>query len=153
MFKNVNLKTFLLIVVLLGSLNMVSQVEEKVSDVELDKFAVAYVNLQTQNQEAQEKLMEIIEKEGLPLDRFNAIQQSNMDKTEVEANESEIKMHANITAKIKELKPTMEANAIKSIESSGLTVEQFEELVAVIQHDPSLQQRLQTMVMQKQRTE
>ncbi|HLW33040.1 MAG TPA: DUF4168 domain-containing protein [Aequorivita sp.] len=153
MFKNVKLKTLLLFVAILGSLSVFSQEEEKVSDVELDKFAVAYINLQAQNQEAQEELMAIIEKEGLPLDRFNAIQKSNMENTKVEASDSEIKMHANITAKIKELQPTLEAKAMEGIKSSGLTVEQFEEMVAVIQQDQALQQRLQTMVLQKQRSE
>src|SRR5690554_6408702 len=153
MFKNVKLKTLLLFVAILGSLSVFSQEEEKVSDVELDKFAVAYINLQAQNQEAQEELMAIIEKEGLPLDRFNAIQKSNMENTKVEASDSEIKMHAKITVKIQELQPTLEAKAMEGIKSSGLTVEQFEEMVAVIQQDQALQQRLQTMVLQKQRSE
>lgn len=153
MFKNVKLKTLLLFVALFGYLNGFSQEEEKVSDVDLGKFAVAYVNLQAQNQAAQEEVMTLIEKEGLPLDRFNAIQKSLMEKTEVEATDSEKKMHANITAKITELQPTMEAKAIEGIKSSGLSVEHFEELAVAIQKDQALQQRLQTMVLQKQHTE
>ncbi|MGB3344150.1 MAG: DUF4168 domain-containing protein [Aequorivita sp.] len=153
MSKTVKLKTLLLFVTILGSLSVFSQEEEKVSDDELSKFADAYINLQIQNQEAQEEMMAIIEKEGLALDRFNAIQKSSIENTEVEASDSEIKMHANITAKIKELQPGLVAKAKEGIESFGLTVEEFEKMVAAIQEDRALQQRLQTMVLQKQGTD
>ena len=162
MFKTAKLKSLLLTIAILGSFSVFSQEQdsvlskdykEEVSDTELGKFADAYLNLQLENQEAQQELMALIEEEGLPIDRFNAIQKSNMEKTEVEATEAEIQMHASVTAKIKELQPKFEAQAMQSIEASGLSVQEFEKLVALIQQDPALQQRLQTMVMEKQKTE
>lgn len=162
MFKTAKLKSLLLTIAILGSFSVFSQEQdsvlskqykEEVSDTELSKFADSYVNLQLVNQEAQEELMALIEDEGLPIDRFNAIQKSNMEKTEVDATQAEIEMHASVTAKIKELQPKFEAKAMQSIEASGLSVEEFEKLVAVIQQDTALQKRLQTMVMQKQKTE
>lgn len=150
MFKSLKIKSLFLFVGILGSASLFAQ-EAEISDNELGKFADAYINIQMQNQEAQQEMIAIIENEGLKIERFSEIEQSSMDPNKkVDATDAEMKMHANATAKIDKMQPEMEKKAKEGIESKGLTFERFQELAAVIQQDQSLQQRLQNILMENQ---
>lgn len=150
MFKSLKIKSLFLFVAVLVSAGLFAQ-ENEVSDSELNKFADAYINVQMQNQEAQQKMMAIIQEEGLKVERFSEIDQAAMDpNTQSDATEAELKMHSNATAKIQKMQPELEKKAIEGIESKGLTFERFQELAAVIQKDQGLQQRLQNILMKSQ---
>ncbi|SDX44619.1 DUF4168 domain-containing protein [Aequorivita viscosa] len=150
MFKSLKLKSLFLFVTVLGSVASFAQ-ENEVSDAELNKFADAYINMQMQNQEAQQEMIAIIQNEGLKVERFSEIDQATMDPNkESDATPAELKMHANATDKMKKMQPALEKKAIEGIESKGLTFERFQELATVIQQDQSLQQRLQDILMKSQ---
>lgn len=150
MLKSVKIKGLFLFVSILGSLTLSAQ-EQDVSDTELAQFADAYINVQMQNQEAQQEMVTIIENEGLDVETFSAIQQASMDpEQKADATADEMKKHANATAKIEKLQPQLEKKAIDGIESTGITLERYESLASVIQRDQGLQQRLQTILMERQ---
>ena len=150
MFKSLKLKSLFLFVTILGSASSFAQ-ENEVSDAELSKFADAYINIQMQNQEAQQEMMTIIQDEGLKVERFSEIEEAAMDPNKTsDATDAEIKMHANATAKMEKMQPMLEQRAVEGIESKGLTFERFQELAAVIQQDQGLQQRLQGILMKNQ---
>lgn len=150
MLKLLKIKSLLLFVAVLGSVGLVAQ-ENQITDTELNKFADAYMNMQMQNQEAQQEMIAIIQAEGLKLERFSAIEEAAMDPSkESDATAAEMKMHSNATDKMKKMQPALEKKAIEGIESEGLTFERFQELAAVIQQDQGLQQRLQGILMKSQ---
>lgn len=150
MFKSVKLKSVFLFMAMIGTFGLFAQ-ETEVSDVELTQFANAYQEMQIQNQEAQQVMVKIIEDEGMDVQRFSTIQQASMDPNqEVEATDAEMKMHDNAIAKMQKLQPEMEKKASEKIVATGLTMERFEALAAVIQKDQALQQRLQTILMKNQ---
>lgn len=150
MFKSVKLKSVFLFVAMMGTFGLFAQ-ENEVSDVELTKFANAYQEMQVQNQEAQQEMVKIIEAEGMDVQRFSTIQQASMDPNqEVEATAEEMKMHDKAIAKMQEMQPELEKKATEKIVATGLTMERFEALAAVIQKDQALQQRLQTILMKNQ---
>lgn len=150
MLKLLKIKSLLLFVAVLGSVGLFAQ-ENQITDTELNKFADAYMNMQMQNQEAQQEMIAIIQAEGLKLERFSAIEEAAMDPNkESDATPAELKMHANATDKMKKMQPALEKKAIEGIESKGLTFERFQELATVIQQDQSLQQRLQDILMKSQ---
>ncbi|WP_179375997.1 DUF4168 domain-containing protein [Winogradskyella wichelsiae] len=125
--------------------------EQDVSDKELGQFADAYTEVQMENQKSQQKMIAIIKDEGLEVERFNEIQQAEMDPNkESDATKAEKEKHGNVTTKIQELQPEMEKKAIASIESTGITFEDYESLAAKIQNDQSLQQRLQAIIVKRQ---
>src|SRR5690554_5191345 len=100
MFKSVKLKSLFLFVTILGSVGLFAQ-EAEVSDAELTQFANAYESVQIQNQEAQQKMIAIIQEEGLALDRFGEIQEATMNpNVETDATPEEMKKHANVTSEI-----------------------------------------------------
>ncbi len=104
-----------------------------------------------QNQEAQMEMMTIIEAEGLEVQRFSEIQETSMDPSQKsDATAEEMKKHGSAIAKIEQLQPELERKAVAQIESSGISIERFESLASVIQQDQGLQQRLQTILMERQ---
>ncbi len=150
MLKSVKLKNVFLFVAMIGTLGLFAQ-EKEISDTELTQFASAYQEMQIQNQEIQHKIVKMIEDEGMDVQRFSAIQQASMDPNhEVEATDSEIKMHQNVILKIQKMQPQFEKEASDKIVATGLTMERFEALATVIQKDQALQQRLQTILMKNQ---
>lgn len=150
MFKSVKIKSVFLFVAMIGTFGLFAQ-EKEVSDTELTQFANAYQEMQIQSQAAQKEMVKIIEAEGMDVQRFSIIQQASMDPNqEVEATEAEMKMRDNAIAKMQKMQPELEKEATEKILASGLTMERFEALAAVIQNDQALQQRLQAILMKNQ---
>lgn len=151
MFKTVRIKSLLLFVSILGSLTLSAQ-DQNVTDAELTQFADAYMNVQVQNQEIQGEIMTLIEQEGLEVERFSQIQQASMNPNATsDATAEEIKKHATISAKIEKMQPELEKKAVKSIEATGISIERFEALASVIQEEAGLQQRLQAILLERQK--
>lgn len=150
MFKSVKIKSVFLFVAMIGTFGLFAQ-EKEVSDTELTQFANAYQEMQIQSQAAQKEMVKIIEAEDMDVQRFSIIQQASMDPNqEVEATEAEMKMRDNAIAKMQKMQPELEKEATEKILASGLTMERFEALAAVIQNDQALQQRLQAILMKNQ---
>lgn len=149
MFKSVKTNLFLF-VALIGAITMVAQ-QPDVSDVELAQFADAYINLQVENQKIEQEMITLIEDEGFDVERFNQIHEANTDPTkDYGVTEEEKKKHAGVMSKIQEMQPEMEKKAIKGIEDTGLTFEKYQALTMAIQQDQQLQQRLQTILIERQ---
>ncbi|NLN25416.1 MAG: DUF4168 domain-containing protein [Bacteroidetes bacterium] len=149
MFKSVKTNLFLF-VALIGAITMVAQ-QPDVSDVELAQFADAYINLQVENQKIEQEMITLIEDEGFDVERFNQIHEANTDPTkDYGVTEEEKKKHAGVMSKIQEMQPEMEKKAIKGIEDTGLTFEKYQALAMAIQQDQQLQQRLQTILIERQ---
>lgn len=148
MFKSVKIRTlFFSLTLLLGSVTLFAQ---DISDTQLAQFADAYMNVQMQNQEAQEEMIAIIEKEGLDVERFSQIQEASMNPDqETNATPDEMKKHASAMAKLDKMQPELEKKAIKGIESTGITMEEYQNIAAAIQQDQALQQKLQTILMER----
>lgn len=148
MFKSVKIRTFFFsLTLLLGSITLFAQ---DISDTQLAQFADAYINVQMQNQEAQQEMITIIEDEGLDVERFSAIQEANMNPNqESDASAEEIEKHEKAIKKLDELQPKLEQKAIAGIEATGITMEQYQSIAAAIQQDQDLQQKLQTILMER----
>lgn len=149
MIKSFKIKSLFLFVALLGSVGLFAQ-NANVSDAELGKFANAYLTLQKLNQQAEQEMVAIIEKEGMKPDRFGEIEKAAMANQESNASAAEMAMHDKAMAKIEQMQPELERKAKEGIEAKGLTFDRFKELAAVIQQDQSLQQRLQDIFMKNQ---
>lgn len=128
------------------------QQQQDVSDTELAQFADAYIGLQLENQKIEQEMVSIIEKEGLELQRFNQIQETSMNPDkENSASESEMKKHAQAISEIQKLQPELEKRAIQGIEKTGISFEKYQSLATAIQADQKLQQKLQTILMERQK--
>lgn len=150
MLKSLKISSLFLFVFISGSMSLMAQ-EQNVSDEDLGQFADAFAEVQVQNQKSQEEMIAIIKDEGLEVERFNEIQQAAMDPNkESDATETEKEKHVNATSKLEKMQPEMEKKTIASIESTGISIKDYESLAAKIQQDQTLQQRLQTILVERQ---
>ncbi|GGW34749.1 DUF4168 domain-containing protein [Arenibacter certesii] len=150
MLKSEKVKRVFLFVALLGTFGLFAQ-ETSISDAELTNFATAYQKLQIQNQVTQQNMMKVIEDEGIGVERFSEIQQASMDPNkEIDATDKEKELHKKALAKLEKMQPELEKEINEQITSTGMTMEQFESLAKAIQQDPSLQKRLQAIIVKSQ---
>jgi len=135
--------------------NPLGQMQQPASDVELKegeaaKFVDAAMNAQEIQMQNQQKMIGIIEDEGLDVESFQriarAIQQgqaadsvsdSDMEKFE-SANESMEAAQGNVQEKI-----------TKSIEETGMDIERFQQISQAAQQDPELRKKIQQKFQEK----
>ena len=121
----------------------------EVSDDELKQFASVYPDVQKKSQEAQQQMAAVIEKDGMKLDRFNAIQTAKLQNQKPDASKDELKTFDKITDELDGMQPTLQKNIESAITSSGLSVERFQAIAAAIQSDPQLRTKFQQMISGK----
>ncbi len=128
-----------------------TQAQVKVSSAELNKFADAFVEVQSVNQTVKKKMMTVITDEGLAVERFNAIQKAKMNPdTEVEATEKELQMHSKIVAKLQKMQPQLVEQMKEVIETHDLSFDRYREVAMALQQSKDLQKRFQGIMSQKQ---
>lgn len=149
MSKLRNITGLFIALFIVGSISATAQTQ--VSDVELNKFADAFTQVQTENQKAKQQMVSIIEEKGLELERFNTIQQGKMDPNKtVEATDEELAKHQAIVGELQKMQPVIQGKMETIIKDSGLTLTRYQEVASALQTDKELQQELQSILMKKQ---
>ncbi|MFD2697010.1 DUF4168 domain-containing protein [Mesonia sediminis] len=144
-FKNV----FFAMVMLLSA-NAFAQ-EAQVSDADLAKFAEAYKAVQVENRELQQEMVAYMKKEGMEVQRFQAIQQASVNPNqEVEATPAEMKSYKKVVAKVQEMQPQLQKDMMSIIQDKGLSIERYQQIGAALQQNPELQQKLQNLMMKQE---
>lgn len=125
------------------------QQEAAVSDAQLSKFAKAFTGIQAISQNAQQEMTQVVEKEGMEIQRFNEIYQANLDpQMEVDLTEEEEQQHKNIIAEVEKLQVSVQQEMEQAIAAQGLSIEEYESIIAQLQADPALQERLRASLQQ-----
>lgn len=118
----------------------------EVTDAELEKFAQAFQRIRMLNQKAQQQMSQTIENEGLDVQRFNEIHQASLDPAvEVEITEKEQGQYDIISAEIEKIQTSFRPQMEEVITQQGLTLQEYEQIVAQLQRDPELQERLRAV--------
>jgi hypothetical protein len=115
----------------------------EVSAAQIDSFVNAYRALETIQQEVQADLVAAVEAEGLSVDDYNAIaesQQSPETVAEIPADQSERFAAAveQVSAIRAEARDEMQA----AIEAQDLSIAEFEQIFTQAQQDPNLQSEI-----------
>ncbi len=162
MLKSKKIASFLFIFAVVASASVFAQtpqqmppqqqgqeVDVDVSDDELSKFANAYQGITVVNQEAQQKMVKVVEDNGFDIQRFNEIHQASLDPNqEVEVSEEEEAKHKEVVDEIEGMQGEFQKDMEDIIEKEGLEIERYEELAMALQSSQELQQRLQAMMQQ-----
>ncbi len=151
MLKSVKLNLFLF-VAMVGTVGMSAQTSATtdVSEKELNKFADAYQAVQTENRNAQQEMMTLIQDNGLEVARFQEIQKAQADpNTELDATEAELKSHQKIMGELQKMQPELQTRMEGIIQDNGLTMQRYQEVAAAVQADRELQQELQAIMVKK----
>jgi len=121
----------------------------EISDEELQKFVSASQQLQVINQEAQQSMIKIVEDEGLDPQRFNEIMQAQQNPNqEANATGEELKQAEAATKGLQKIQTQAMQQMQEKISDSGLTEQKFQEISMMLQNDPELQQRFQSLQQQ-----
>ncbi|MGG6240076.1 DUF4168 domain-containing protein [Nodosilinea sp. AN01ver1] len=115
----------------------------EVSEGQIDRFVSAYQAIQTIQQAVQAELVAAVEAEGLTVDDYNAIaesQQSPEAAAEVPAEQAE--QFAAAAQQVATLREGAREEMQAAIVAEELTVEEFEQILAQAQQDPALQQAI-----------
>ncbi len=114
----------------------------EISDEELETFVDVAVEIMPLQQEAQRKMVEEIEDNGLSVERFNSILEAQTRGMEPEATEEEMESFDNTMNKIEDIQVEYQEKIAEEIEKAGMSPERFDEILARYQQDPELQMRV-----------
>ncbi|MFP4219749.1 MAG: DUF4168 domain-containing protein [Phormidium sp.] len=120
-----------------------------VSEDDLQRFAVAIQQIQEIEQQAQAQMIEVIESQGLTIERFNEIAQSQQDPSmqeQVDVSGEEAEIFDQAVERISGIRQEAEMEMETAVQQEGLDVEEFNLISQAVQQDPSLQQRVMEML-------
>ena len=120
---------------------------ETVSDEELQKYASALNKVEIIDQDAQLKMVNAVEAEGLEVERYNEIREAQMNEsTEVDADSEELEMHQAATMEVVKIIREVQEEMQSKIMEAGLSLNRYQEISQLVQNDPELQAKLQELL-------
>lgn len=123
------------------------QSQTEVTNAELTKFVEALKGVQMVTQQAQQKLTQLVEKEGMEVKRFGEIHQASVNpEVEIDATSEEKATHKKIVGELETMQAEVKQQLEKLITDQGLTLERYEEIGMRLRTDAQLQQRIQQML-------
>jgi hypothetical protein len=124
---------------------LLAQATTEISAEDITNFANAYEVIQSIKREAEMDMAEAVEAEGLTIEQFNTIAESQLDSTgdtNVEATEEETQQFRSAVEEIIAIRQAAEVDMQTAIEDEGLTVEEFNQILAQAEQDTDLQQQI-----------
>jgi len=120
------------------------QTETKISDAELQKFAKAYTAVQELNNETQQKMVKAIEDAGMTVERYTEIQQTQQAPDQAsEIPEAELATFQKATTAVQAHQNDFQKNIEKKVTDAGMEMTRYQEIMAQVQSDPKLQEKIQ----------
>lgn len=155
------LKAIVLFVALFGGVTAFAQTPQQpvqqeqakidVKDAELEEFANIFQQVMQKNQEAQQEMVTLIQKEGLTTERYIALRKAEVDPSAAgeKATDDELSKKKNIDTEIEKLQPKYEKQFDAIVKDSKLGADRYQEIAMAIRYDQDLQQRLQQILVKK----
>ncbi|MBN1769175.1 MAG: DUF4168 domain-containing protein [Prolixibacteraceae bacterium] len=139
----------LLSVIILSTATAFAQQSNNVNQNELKNFASAYLKVQELSQESQNDMVDVVQDEGMEVQRYNAIMQSMQDSSkEITIRDEEINAVETINKQLQKIEEATNEKMQKSIKDNDLSVNRYQEIMASVQNDPELQEKLQEYLQQ-----
>ncbi|MBW7871349.1 MAG: DUF4168 domain-containing protein [Flavobacteriia bacterium] len=119
---------------------------QEVTDYDLNNFAKAYVQMVKLNTKAQNEMAKLIEKEGLDLDTYHAIDESRDSEFEPDVPEEDFVKYDKLQPKIKKIQSELEEDVEKVFEKNDLTKQKYRAISERVKQDYLLQAKLQKIL-------
>ncbi|MEE4196040.1 MAG: DUF4168 domain-containing protein [Bacteroidales bacterium] len=118
-----------------------------VSDQDLETFAVAFQQVQSLNQTAQQDMVKAVQDEGLSVQRYNEMLQGEKDPAKnANATNQEKEQFEKINQQIAVIQQKAQQTMQQKIQDEGLTVKRYQEIAFAIQNSPELQEKIQQLM-------
>lgn len=123
--------------------------QTEISAADLQRFAVAVQQIQAIEQQAQAQMVEAIQAEGLTVERFNEIAQSQQNpETQTQVSNQEAQTFTQVIQQISEIRQAAEQDMQTAVQEEGLAVDQFNLIAQAVQQDPTLQRQVLELLQQ-----
>ncbi|MFH7244601.1 MAG: DUF4168 domain-containing protein [Spirulina sp.] len=109
---------------------------------DIKKFAKAYQSIQTIRSEAEDKMADAVETEGLTVDEFNALAEKSLEDNAPPADAEIAQKFESAIGRIATLRQGAEETMAQAIEKTGLSVDRFNEILEQSDQDADLYQRI-----------
>lgn len=136
----------------MGQMQQPSAPDIDVSDDEVETFVDAAVDAQEVQMKAQEKMVGIIEDEGLDVQTYQKIAQSTQmgqsgDQTDINAEQME--KFESASESLQEAQGEIQQEVVAVVEDAGMEMQRFQQISQATQQDPELQQKIQEKMQEK----
>lgn len=127
------------------------EVRDDFSDDELKLFIKANKKVSALQAETEQKMTKVIEDEGLTVERFNEILELQRDpKKRAEASPEDMNSFNNAAQVIIEENRKAEQEMAVSIESEGINLDTYKEIMVAFQQSPEVQNRIRELAQQEE---
>lgn len=142
----------ILLVFLIGTTTGFSQLPQQVSaqqpkevgDEELEKFTLAFSEVQIIDQQLQEEMMSTVENKGIDVVRFNDYLEAQQNPSlEFEANNLELEKFEATFKEIEGLHDSAEKEMQQAIVDNDLSVDRYQQIAMSVKEDPALLEKFQ----------
>jgi len=125
----------------------------EVSDEELESFVEVSGVAQQIQMDAQSDMVAIVEEEDLTVETYNVIAESrynDQSDDQLDVTQEELDKFEAASETIGELERELDQKVAEAVEEEGMSMDRFMEINMALQQDPSLQERIQQMMMESQ---
>lgn len=121
--------------------------QTEITSEELAKFAQAIQEMRAIQLESRDKVAQAIQEEGLSKDRFREILQAQRNpEVENDASATEMEKFESASQKLAQIQRNTQSNMKAAVESQGLAVPRFQQILSSVREQPALQQQVQQMI-------
>ncbi|MDY7024264.1 MAG: DUF4168 domain-containing protein [Cyanobacteriota bacterium] len=133
----------------LPSFSIAQAASSEVTTDELRKFAEAYKQLRAIDAEAEQRMAQIVEQHGLTPQRFVEIgrsQEGGDSGSSAQVTPEEQANFDKALVEVREVLQDTETRKYEAVQSQGLGVERFKEIITALQQSPELQEQVKQML-------
>ena len=123
------------------------QASSDISSEELEQFAAAIQEMRSIQMESRNQVSQAIEQEGLSTTRFREILQAQRNpEVETDASQEELQKFENASQKLAQIQRDTQSEMKQAVESQGLEIPRFQEILGAVREQPELQQQVQEII-------
>lgn len=115
------------------------------TDKDIELFIEANKKATKIQQNSQEKMIETIKKEGIEVEKFNQIMNSQQKNEEVNATQAEIAAFSKAMQSLQQIQKEVEQKIEKTLEE-GIGAEKYKEMMLAYQQDTDFQQKVNSFM-------
>jgi len=121
--------------------------QANVSPQELQRFTNAIKQLQAIQQQSRTEMVQAVQRQGLSEQRFVQIYQAQQNpQSASKISQQEKQNFEKAITQIKAIQQQTQPKMQQAVKSQGLEVERFNQILASVQQNPALQQKVQEML-------
>jgi hypothetical protein len=121
----------------------------KVSDEDLAQFVEAVQKIQPLSMNAQQEMMQAVQGAGMEPQRFSEIMQSQQmpeGSSDLEISADEMAKYEKAQKEVEAIQEKVTGEMENSMKEVGITMERYEEILAAVQQDPAMMEKVQNMM-------